>query len=320
VVVTAGLAAAGALLPVDPTAGAGTAEVAAVQGNVPKARNLPEQLNDTEVTGNHTRATEQLAAQVKAGSRPAPDLVVWPENSTDLDPFIYPAIHQQITSALGAIDRPILVGEVLNNPQLNVGQLWVPGRGAGPLYAKRQLVPFGEYIPWRGFISHLTSLPSLQPVDFVPGRSAVVFKTGAIRLGDVICYEIGFDRLVRSEVTAGANLLAMQTNDADFEIDGQTGESEQQLAMARIRAVESDRAVVVASTTGVSAIVAPDGRLITHSGTWQQAVLEARVPLITHRTWADDAGAWPEWVIVALTALALLAAARRYRRQPLGTV
>jgi apolipoprotein N-acyltransferase len=316
VVVTAGLAAAGGLLPVDPTSGAKTAEVAAVQGNVPRARNLPAELNDTEVTGNHTRATEQLAAQVKAGRKPAPDLVIWPENSTDLDPFFYPAIKQQITSALGAVGRPILVGEVLNNPQFNVGQLWTPGRGAGAIYAKRQLVPFGEYIPWRGFVSRLTSLTGLVPTDFVPGHSAVVFRTGAIRLGDVICYEVGFDRLVRSEVTAGANLLTVQTNDADFEIDGQTGESEQQLAMARIRAVESDRAVVVASTTGVSAIIAPDGHLIMHSGTWQQAVLEAKVPLITHRTWADDAGAWPEWVIVGLTALALLAAAAGYRRGP----
>ena len=319
-VVTAGLVLAGGLLPVDPVAGAPTVPVAAIQGNVPRARNLPAQLNDSEVLQDQTQATLKLAAAVKAGRLPAPDLVVWPENSTDLDPFYYPATHQQITTALGAIDRPILVGEVLNNPQLNVGQLWVPGRGAGPVYAKRQLVPFGEYIPWRGFISHLTSLPSLQPVNFTPGHAAVVFKTGPIRLGDVICYEIGFDRLVRSEVTAGANLLAMQTNDADFEIDGQTGESEQQLAMARIRAIESDRAVVVASTTGVSAIVAPDGRLIRHSGTWQQAVLEARVPLVTRQTWATAAGAWPEWVIVGLTALALLAAVAGYRRQTLHTL
>jgi len=100
----------------------------------------------------------------------------------------------------------------------------------------------------------------------------------------------------------------MQTNDADFEIDGQTGESLQQLEMARIQAIESDRAVVVASTTGVSAIVAPDGRLITHSGFWQQTELEARVPLITHLTPADVVGAWPEYVIVALTVAALLAA------------
>ena len=314
VVAAAGVAAAGAVLPVDPASGRPAAVVAAVQGNVPHARNLPQLLNDSVVTQNHAQATAKLAAQVRAGHRPEPDIVIWPENSTNLDPFFYPAIYQEVSGAVSAIGRPILVGEVLNNPQRNVGQLWLPGRGPTTFYAKRQLVPFGEVIPDRGLLSHITSLPALQPVNFTPGHKAVVFHTGKIRLGDVICYEIGFDGLVRSEVTAGANLLTMQTNDADFEVDGQTGESLQQLAMARIRAIESDRAVVVASTTGVSAIVAPDGRLITHSGTWQQAVLEARVPLITHRTLADTVGGWPERIIVILTVAALLAAVAARRK------
>ena len=78
---------AGGLLPVDPTGGAPTAQVAAIQGNVPRARNLPQLLNDSKVTQNHVEATLRLAAEVKAGRRPAPSLVVWPENSTDLDPF-----------------------------------------------------------------------------------------------------------------------------------------------------------------------------------------------------------------------------------------
>ncbi|HLI41753.1 MAG TPA: nitrilase-related carbon-nitrogen hydrolase, partial [Streptosporangiaceae bacterium] len=99
------------------------------------------------------------------------------------------------------------------------------------------------------------------------------------------------------------NLLAVQSNDADFEIDGQLGESEQQIAMARMRAVESDRAVVYASTTGDSAIIAPDGRVITGSGAWRQAILQARVPLVGYRTLADRVGAWPEYVIVLLTVL-----------------
>ena len=83
------------------------------------------------------------------------------------------------------------------------------------------------------------------------------------------------------------------------------GKFGQQLAMARIRAVEHDRSVVVASTTGYSAIIAPDGRLISRSGTWQQAELEARVPLITYTTLADRVRAWPEYVIIVLTVLAL---------------
>ena len=312
-VVTAGLVLAGGLLPVDPTGGAPTAQVAAIQGDVPQARNLPQQLNDTQVTQNHAAATLKLAAQVKVGQLAAPALVIWPENSTDLDPFQDPYIYSQLAGVAAAVRAPVLVGEVLNDPRRNVGQLWVPGVGPTTAYVKRQLVPFGEYIPFRGVIASFSSLPSLQPVDFTPGRSAVVFDVGKIRLGDVICYEVGFDNLVRSEVTAGANLLAVQSNDADFEIDGQLGETEQQTAMARIRAIESDRAVVYASTTGESTIVAPDGTLIAHSGVWQQAILDARVPLVSYRTLADRVGAWPEYVIIMLTVLALAWAAVRTR-------
>ena len=324
--VTAGLVLAGGLLPVDPTGGAPTAQVAAIQGDVPRARNLSQQLNDTEVTQNHVAATLKLAAQVKAGQRPAPALVIWPENSTGLDPRQNPDIYAELASAAAAVGRPILVGEVLNDPRRNVGQLWVPGVGPTTTYVKRQLVPFGEYIPFRGIISSFSSLPSLQPIDFTSGRSAVVFDVGKIRLGDVICYEVGFDDLVRSEVAAGANLLAVQSNDTDFEIDGQLGETEQQTAMARVRAIESDRAVVYASTTGESTIIAPDGALIAHSGVWRQAILDARVPLVSYRTLADRVGAWPEYVIIMLTVLALAWAAvgsrsrlRRERGRPEAT-
>ena len=313
----AGLALAGGLLPVDNVPpGTPTATVAAIQGNVPHAQNLPDLLRATTVTANQARATEQLAAAARAGTRPAPDLVIWPENSTDLDPRLYPPVYATIASAVNAIGRPVLVGEVLQNPQRNVGQLWSPGRGPGAMYVKRQLVPFGEYIPFRGLLSHITSLVALQPHNFTAGSRAVVFHAGRIRLGDVICYEIGFDGLVSSEVTAGANLLAVQTNDATFEVDGQLGESLQQLAMARIRAVESDRAVVVASTTGVSAVVAPDGTLLAHTSAWRQAVLDERVPLVSTLTLADLIGQWPEYVITGLTIVAFAwAAAMALRRR-----
>jgi apolipoprotein N-acyltransferase len=305
-VAAAGLALSGALLPVDQAGGAParSAEVAAVQGNVPHSRSLSDLFRATTVTQNHAAATRSLAAQVASGRRAAPDVVIWPENSTDLDPQLYPAIYGTIATAVGAINRPVLVGSVLQNPLRNAGQLWLPRRGPVATYVKRQLVPFGEYIPFRSLMSKITPLVALQPHNFTPGHRAVVFHLGQIRLGDVICYEVSFDALVRSEVTAGANLLAVQSNDATFEVDGQTGESAQQLAMARIRAVESDRSVVYASTTGTSAIIAPDGTVLTHSRTWQRAVLEARVPLRSDLTLADQAGPWPE---AGLTGLAVAA-------------
>jgi apolipoprotein N-acyltransferase len=311
-VACAGLTVGGALVPADgwgPGGRGHTAVVAAIQGDVPHTRNLPDLLRATTVTENHAAATRRLAAAVRQGALPAPDVVIWPENSTDEDPRFDPYIFNVISGAVTSIGRPVLVGAVLEDPERNTGALWLPGRGPVAYYVKRQLVPFGEYIPMRGLLDTITSLPSLQPVNFTPGRRAVVFDIGKIRLGDVICYEIGFDGLVSSEVASGANLLTMQTNDADFELDGQTGETTQQLAMARMRAIEYDRSVVVASTTGVSAIIAPDGALIAHTSTWQQAEIEASVPLLTTSTLALRLGGWPEAVITVATALALLLAA-----------
>jgi apolipoprotein N-acyltransferase len=319
----AGVALAGAALPLgQQAAGNPTATVAAVQGDVPHLRTIQGLLRATTVTANHAAATEQLANQVNSGARAAPDVVIWPENSTDIDPALDPDIYATIAAAVQAIGRPVLVGAVLQHPVRNAGQLWLPGRGPVQTYVKRQLVPFGEAIPFRGLLSKFIPLIKLQPRDFTPGHRTAVFRIGKIRLGDVICYEVSFDNLVSSEVRAGANLLVVQTNDATFEVDGQTGETLQQLEMARIRAIENDRAVVVASTSGVSAIIAPDGSLIARSGTWQRAELDARVPLRTDTTLANRLGAWPELVISALTfaalawALVLQIRARRRKTQP----
>jgi apolipoprotein N-acyltransferase len=282
-----------------------TAVVAAVQGNVPHARNLPKQLRATTVTANHADATIAFADQVQKGRLPAPNLVIWPENSTDIDPSQSLSTYQTIATAVNAVNAPVLVGAVLQGPQRNAGQLWLPGRGPVQVYIKRQLVPFGEFIPFRSLLDKFTSLPNLQPVNFTPGHRAVAFNVGRIRLGDVICWEVGFDNLVRSEVRAGANLLTVQTNDADFELDGQMGETLQQLAMARIDAISTGREVVVVSTTGISAFVAPDGTVTAATRTWHRAVIEQRVPLVSALTPADRIGAWPELAIVGLTILAL---------------
>lgn len=317
---TAAVALCGAFLPVDRGApGQQSAEVAAIQGDVPHAKNLPDLWRASQVTLNHANATLRFAAKVQDGKVAAPDLVIWPENSTDQDPSWNLPIYEVISSAVDAIDRPVLVGAVLQDPVRNAGQLWLPNKGPVAVYIKRRLVPFGEVIPFRGLLAKITNLPSsLQPYNFTPGHRAVVFKIGKIRLGDVICYEVSFDGLVASEVNAGANLLSVQTNDADFEIDGQTGETLQQLAMARIRAVEFNRAVVVASTTGISAIIAPDGSLMVSTGIWRQAEIEARVPLRNSMTLADRLGGWPEallaWATVAALAWALAASIRQRRR------
>ncbi len=172
---------AGGLLPVDPVGGAPTAQLAAIQGNVPRARNLSQQLSATQVTQNHVEATLKLAAQVKAGQRPAPDLVIWPENSTDLDPFQNPVIYAELSTAVNAIGRPVLVGEVLNDPRRNVGQLWLPGRGPtdllrqAPAGAVRRVHPVPRlHLQLQrpaGACSRSTSPPATGPSCSASGRS-----------------------------------------------------------------------------------------------------------------------------------------------------
>jgi apolipoprotein N-acyltransferase len=310
---TAGVSCLPAALPLDPVpANARTAEIAAIQGNVPRERSLVAQVDELVVTANHAAATEKLAAKVAAGTLPRPDLVIWPENSTSIDPTQYPPIYDEIANAASAIDRPILVGAVLQDPMRNASLLWLPGKGPTTVYLKRRLVPFGEFLPFRGLISQITSLTQLLPQDMVPGHRTVLFDVGQVKLGSVICYEVAFDDLARSEVAAGANVLTVQSNDATYEREGPISEeSEQQLAMAQIRAVEFDRTVVYDSTTGYSAIITPDGQVTQRTGLWQQAEIEASVPLLTYQTLAERVGAGPEWVIVAATSLALgLAIAR----------
>ena len=106
-------------------------------------------------------------------------------------------------------------------------------------------MPFGEYIPWRGLINHLTSLTSLVPQNFLPGHTPGTLTVGPATIADVMCFEVAFDEQVRDGVTHGGQLIVVQTNNATYM---HTAETRQQLAMSQLRAVEHGRAVVVAAT------------------------------------------------------------------------
>jgi apolipoprotein N-acyltransferase len=133
-------------------------------------------------------------------------------------------------------------------------------------------------------------------------------------VGDVIFFEIAYDGLVNSSVRAGAQLLVVQTNNATF---GHSAETYQQLAMSELRAVEHARTVVQVATSGKSAIIGPDGRVLAESGALFTAdTLERTVPLVTSDTLATRTGAGAEWLLAALGALAVLAGLRPGRLRP----
>lgn len=312
----AALALAGLLVPT-PSGSTRTAVVAVVQGNVPRA-GLAFNAERERVLRNHVDATLSLAEQVRTGERPRPDLVLWPENSSDIDPFRNPDAARLIQSATDAVGAPVLVGTVVEGPGRwlrNTGVVWRPGSGdgsgPGARYVKRHPAPFAEYVPLRGIARRVSDKVDLVARDFAAGDIARTLPMGPAQVADVICFEVAYDGLVRDVVRRGGDLLVVQTNNATF---GRTAEATQQLAMTRLRAIEHGRATVQASTVGVSAIVRPDGSVVADTDLFTRDVLVARVPLRDARTPADRVGGWPEAALSALAVAGLALVVVRRRR------
>ncbi|MEP6650177.1 MAG: apolipoprotein N-acyltransferase [Lapillicoccus sp.] len=310
---TAAVLVAGFAVPL-PTDGT-PANVMAVQGNVPRP-GLDFNAERRQVLDNHVTATEDAAAEVAAGTRPRPDLVVWPENSSDIDPTRNSDAQAQITRALDAIDRPLAVGTLLEQPApdiSNVVLLYEPGRGIVETYVKQHPVPFGEYIPNRDFFRRFSDKVDLVRADFAAGPGPVLFRVpaasgGELVAGPTICFEVAYDDLVGANVGLGANLLLVQTNNATF---GYTAESVQQLAISRIRAMEHGRSIVHVSTVGVSALITPDGTVHQPSALFTRTVLSGSLPLRSARTVATMVGPWPEYAACLAFAVVMLAGLRR---------
>jgi apolipoprotein N-acyltransferase len=301
-----------------PTGGK-TVQVALVQGNVPHpGTHFLGRAED--VLNNHLAETAKLTAEVKSGELAQPQLVLWPENASDVDPFQDAKAFGEIQAAAKALGVPILVGAVLQDGPNNVSNtaiVWDPVTGPGERYTKRHLVPFGEYIPWRGLINHLTSLTSLVPQNFVPGHSVGTLTVGPATIADVMCFEVAFDEQVRDGVTHGGQLIVVQTNNATYM---HTAETRQQLAMSQLRAVEHGRSVVVAATSGISAVIAPNGHVVARTGELTPAIVDLPVVERSSLTLADHLGAGPEWVVGILGVLSILAVVVRNRpyRYPKG--
>jgi apolipoprotein N-acyltransferase len=284
--------------------------VAAVQGNVPRL-GLEFNAQRRAVLDNHVRETMRLADDVRAGRAPRPMFVVWPENSSDIDPLANPDAKAEISAAAAAIDAPILVGGVVaapgysaDNPVSNNSVIvWNPETGPADRHDKQIIQPFGEYLPWRSFFRRLSPYAD-RAGYFVPGSGNGVVHAAGVPVGVATCWEVIFDRATRESVRNGAQILTVPTNNATFD----EAMSEQQLAFARLRAVEHNRYVVVAGTTGISAVIAPDGRELARTSFFEPAYLDTQVRLKTQLTAATQWAPLVEGLLVAIGLGALIAA------------
>lgn len=284
-------------------------QVLGIQGNVPEMT-LEFNAQRRAVLDKHVATTLRAADLVDSGQLPAPDLVFWPENASDIDPVRNADAAQVIGAAVEAVDAPLLVGAVLREPVdrlTNASLLYLPGEGLVDRYVKQRPVPFAEYIPYRDFFRVFSAQVDLVARDFVggdePGVMSVPLRDGHVVLGIAICFEVVVDDLMRENVVRGAEVLFVPTNNATF---GFTDESVQQLAVSRVKAVELGRPVVHVSTVGVSGLVQPDGTVEERTELFTQDIISGSVPRRTDLTLATRLGGWPERLAVAaLTATVL---------------
>ncbi|WP_235545327.1 apolipoprotein N-acyltransferase [Phycicoccus sp. Soil802] len=283
-----------------------------VQGNVPKP-GLDFNAERRKVLDNHVQGTLQAVST----GHPAPTLVVWPENSSDIDPLLNDDAAADIQLALQTVKAPLLVGAVLQGPDpyiSNASLFYRPGGGAPQPYVKQHPVPFAEYIPYRSFFRNFSDKVDLVTKDFTRGDRPGGFEVPVAGerpywIIPTICFEVAYDGLMRdSTLQPGrdASILAVQTNNATF---GYTAESEQQFAISRLRAIEHGRSVVHVSTVGVSGFINPDGTYVDKTSLFTAAARYGSPVVRTEVTPSDRLGPLPEYAaglaFVGLLALGL---------------
>jgi apolipoprotein N-acyltransferase len=270
----------------------GQTSVLMIQGNVPQL-GLDFNARAKQVFYNHLNETKLALAQGKKV-----DFIVWPENAVDVDPYTNKDVYEQLES----FDKPLIIGAITGKGEklLNTSILW--GDKVQDIYVKQHLTPFGEYIPLRSLAKKISPFVN-QVNDFSPGNKQKIFSIGQARVAPVICFELLDDEIL-ANTAKSSNLLVVQTNSATF---GTSAESAQQLSITRIRAIEHSRNVVSVSTTGISAIIDFNGKILRQTSMGTTDHVFADVGLIEHSSPRDRYGDWAG----IFTLIWLLVVARR---------
>ena len=275
-----------------------TTQALMIQGSVPKL-GLDFNSRAKEVFFNHVKETDIALKENRKV-----DFILWPENSVDVDPFRNPEVFE----ALNSYKVPLIIGAIVGRDDeiLNTSILWT--KESQNVYIKQHLTPFGEYIPLRSLASKIS--PFVDDVrDFSPGNESTIFTVDKAKIAPVICYELLDDEILE-KAAKSSNLLAVQTNSATF---GDSAQSAQQLQMTRIRAIEHSRNILSVSTTGYSAVIDYNGKVLQKSDMGTAQHLYAEVGLVSSVSPRDRYG---DWALV-MTLIWLLIVTRRayiYRR------
>ena len=263
-----------------------------IQGNVPEL-GLDFNARAKQVFNNHLSRTRIALAENREV-----DFIVWPENAVDVDPYSNKDVYEELES----FEKPLIIGAIVGKGEKlrNTSILW--GDKSQDIYVKQHLTPFGEYIPLRSLAKKISPLVN-QVNEFSPGNEQKIFTIGQARVAPVICFELVDDEIL-AKAAKSSNLLVVQTNSATF---GTSAESAQQLSITRIRAIEHSRNVVSVSTTGVSAVIDFNGKVLNQTSMGTAEYVFADVGLIEQSSPRDRYGDWAG----VFTLIWLLVVARR---------
>ena len=292
------------IAPQFPTAPAGEFRVGWVQGNGPTG------YFDDKVPGDVLAA--QTAATVPLYGQPM-DLLAWPEGGVDADPLSDPAAAEALDRVVRSAGAPLLMNAATTRGDdvFNTSLLWTADPTGRQWHDKVNPVPFGEYVPDRWFYELIVpDLVGLIQREYTPGSNPPLVQVGDVGVGLAICFDVIYDAVIWDGARAGAEVFVFQTNNADFR---GTDENLQQLAFARMRAIETGRAVVNVSTVGTSQVITPDGTTVDSIGVDTVDASITTVPLRTGLTPAVILGPWLTALIVLAAAGALPAAGFSHR-------
>ncbi len=271
----AGLGIALLVTPQFPTTPAGTMTVGSVQGNGPSGYFDARQRND--ILNAQLSASTDLIGQDM-------DVLLWPEGGIDSDPMTNATTAAVLDGLSEAADAPLLVNAATTRGDLtyNTSMLWEAGEGAVQYHDKTHPVPFGEYVPDRWFYEMIVpDLIGLIGREYTPGSNPPYVDIDGTGVGLAICFDVIYDDVIHDGARDGAEVYMFQTNNADFR---NTDENLQQLAFARMRAIETGRSVVNISTVGTSQVIGPDGATIDSLPADQAGAMLTDVPLRTGLT------------------------------------
>lgn len=298
-----------------PIAGGEPLRIAVVQGNEEGAGR--EVAWNPASTGETARAYLHLTAEA---ARDRPDVIVWPETAVPDYLLQNPEVVAEIAQTARRLQVNLIVGgshqEVERESgrpvlrRLNSAFLFTREGILAGRYDKVHLVPYGEFTPWRQPLAFLYRHFPIRDVDYASGRGFFPLQADAAPLGTVICFESAFPYVSRAQRRAGAQVLAILTNDAWF---GTRGATWQHYQMAAFRAVESGSYVVRAATTGFSAIIDPRGRVLAQTPLFQRGVLAAEVRRMPQPTLYQRLGDVVGWGCALATILMLLLQAQGAR-------